>query len=271
MRSNGDKGGTFRSQPILAVGDSFTFGDEVHDDETWPAILEQLLRQRVINGGVFGYGTDQAFLRLRNLLPIYEPRSVVFSFIPGDLSRCEHAMTLGVRKPYFSARNGSLQLVKPPIRQPSPNPGVKSTIGHSFLVHKIMMRLSPNWWLSGGMRFNEDHTGESGANITCMIFREMNELAKVLEGRIYILVQSTRRQYPPEVHAQVDRALSCVDHNLITVLDLRDDLERIRGADPERHASYFRVHMTYKGNYFVAEKLAEVIRNTGGDAPGELP
>ena len=43
----------------MAVGDSFTFGDEVNDGQTWPAQLQQLTGRRVINGGVSGYGFDQ--------------------------------------------------------------------------------------------------------------------------------------------------------------------------------------------------------------------
>ena len=48
---------------VLVVGDSFTFGDNVSDNETWPACLERKLGQGVDNGGVFGYGTAQALRR----------------------------------------------------------------------------------------------------------------------------------------------------------------------------------------------------------------
>ena len=50
---------------VLALGDSFTFGLGVKDDETWPARLEQRLveagleRVRVINAGTISYGTFQ--------------------------------------------------------------------------------------------------------------------------------------------------------------------------------------------------------------------
>ena len=44
--------------PILAVGDSFTFGAEVNDGQTWPAQLKLLTGRRVLNGGVSGYGFD---------------------------------------------------------------------------------------------------------------------------------------------------------------------------------------------------------------------
>lgn len=51
---------------ILAVGDSFTFGHGVQDDEAYPAVAERLLRAhghdvQVLNAGVPGYNTDQAY------------------------------------------------------------------------------------------------------------------------------------------------------------------------------------------------------------------
>jgi hypothetical protein len=73
---------------ILAVGDSFVFGDQVSDDETWPAILERRVNRRVINGGVSGYGTAQAALRAEHLLKA-EPYSLVILsiLVANDLVR----------------------------------------------------------------------------------------------------------------------------------------------------------------------------------------
>ena len=67
---------------ILILGDSFTFGDEVSDNETWPAVLEKIANKKVVNGGVFGYGIDQSFLRMKVLVAKYNPDIVIFSFIP---------------------------------------------------------------------------------------------------------------------------------------------------------------------------------------------
>lgn len=51
---------------FLCFGDSYTFGAEVADGETWPAQLEAArARLEAINFGVGGYGTDQALLRFR--------------------------------------------------------------------------------------------------------------------------------------------------------------------------------------------------------------
>jgi hypothetical protein len=51
---------------VLAVGDSFTFGHGVQMRESYPKVLQRMLRARgrsvrVINAGVPGYGMDQTF------------------------------------------------------------------------------------------------------------------------------------------------------------------------------------------------------------------
>ena len=55
--------GVFR---VAVVGDSFTFGTGVDDDETWEAVLASGLVARgapveILNAGVPGYGFDQVF------------------------------------------------------------------------------------------------------------------------------------------------------------------------------------------------------------------
>lgn len=53
--------------PILAVGDSFTSGENVGDLDSWPAQLQRLTGHTVLNGGVSGYGLDQIVLRTERL------------------------------------------------------------------------------------------------------------------------------------------------------------------------------------------------------------
>ena len=40
---------------ILAVGDSFTFGDQVSDEDTWPSYLEKYSKSKVINHRIACY------------------------------------------------------------------------------------------------------------------------------------------------------------------------------------------------------------------------
>jgi hypothetical protein len=63
----------FRSETaeIVVVGDSYTNGDEVNDDDTYAAHLADILRVSVANQGVSGYGPTQAFLNLKKTLGLY--------------------------------------------------------------------------------------------------------------------------------------------------------------------------------------------------------
>lgn len=74
-----------RSPQVLCIGDSFTHGDEVKAEDSWPAQLEQLLGAPVVNLGVGGYGTDQAILRWRE--SAITARIVLLGLIEGDLER----------------------------------------------------------------------------------------------------------------------------------------------------------------------------------------
>ena len=50
---------------LKAFGDSFTFGSDVGQAQTWSVILEAHTGWHCLNYGVPGYGTDQAFLKYR--------------------------------------------------------------------------------------------------------------------------------------------------------------------------------------------------------------
>ena len=63
FRAN-DNNLTFNNnRKILTVGDSYTFGDQVSNNETWASCLEKNAKIQVDNAGVSGYGTSQAVRR----------------------------------------------------------------------------------------------------------------------------------------------------------------------------------------------------------------
>jgi hypothetical protein len=73
---------------ISAYGDSFTFGDEVENNETYPFFLSQLSQSNVINYGVPAYGTDQALKKLeQNLKKGKRTDVVVLEFIQDSVRR----------------------------------------------------------------------------------------------------------------------------------------------------------------------------------------
>jgi hypothetical protein len=75
---------------VMFLGDSFTFGAGVNDDQTFPFVLatEHWTDVRVINAGVGGWGLTQFHLRLTDALAQRPFPTVVFVvIIPHDLRR----------------------------------------------------------------------------------------------------------------------------------------------------------------------------------------
>ena len=136
-----------RSQ-VLALGDSFTFGDGVADADTWPAYLERLLDQRlparryqVLNAGASSYGLDQAILRAEDLIPRYRPELVILSFIEDDIERCREVVRHGQPKPYFVLTRGQLDRQNVPVPLPAANSDTREyLLRHSVLAGALAQR-----------------------------------------------------------------------------------------------------------------------------------
>ena len=149
VRSNG-RDDTPSGRPILAVGDSFTFGDEVGDSDTWPAQLEARVGRPVVNGGVFGYGLDQIVLRAERLLEDVDADTVVLGLIFDDVIRTEYAYRYAW-KPWFEVVNDALVLRGTPVPEPGegfvPESALRRAFQWSFVVDRVFRRLDPEGWL----------------------------------------------------------------------------------------------------------------------------
>ena len=129
---------------ILAVGDSYTEGYAVADDETWPAHLERLSGRRVLAAGVRDYGLDQMVLKAERLVPVLRPGTVVLAFIASDIDRAGRASRNMRYKPYFAVSGDGLELRNVPVPTapvPGPDMPIRRVLGHSYLLHFVMSRL----------------------------------------------------------------------------------------------------------------------------------
>jgi lysophospholipase L1-like esterase len=107
-----------KKKRILILGDSFTFGDEVSDNETYSYFLQQMMpNTEIINGGVSGYGFDQMLIFLREELVKYKPDIVILGFIENDMERCLLQFR-DYAKPKFIIANGKLELRGVPVPRP---------------------------------------------------------------------------------------------------------------------------------------------------------
>ncbi|MGI9436707.1 MAG: hypothetical protein ACR2Q4_18075 [Geminicoccaceae bacterium] len=73
---------------IATFGDSFTFGDEVNDDQTWQYYLSQMTGLHVGNYGVGGYGLDQMLLKYEEVSWLgREPSTIILMVYEHDINR----------------------------------------------------------------------------------------------------------------------------------------------------------------------------------------
>lgn len=90
---------------IVFLGDSFTFGSGVEEDQTFAALLEaRLTDTRCFNLGIGGFGVDQMWQTLVHYGRALEPDLVILAFIRNDLDRSLKAYRLApgwIEKPTY--------------------------------------------------------------------------------------------------------------------------------------------------------------------------
>lgn len=157
---------------ILVLGDSFTFGEDVSDDETYSHALAELLPGvEVLNMGVHGYGHDQMLVYLREEGVKYQPDAVVLGFISDDMERNLLAFR-DYAKPRFALRDGRLVLTRTPV--PTPEEMIAAEPWRSKFVDLFTMLRSR--WRSAA-RETEERT------LTLALLDAMDETARSIGAR----------------------------------------------------------------------------------------
>jgi hypothetical protein len=105
-------------QRIVVLGDSFTFGEEVSDDETYSHHLQTSLPGiEILNLGVQGYGHDQMLMYLKEEGVKYHPDVVVLGFAYLDIYRNIESF-FAYAKPRFELASDGLKLTDVPVPTP---------------------------------------------------------------------------------------------------------------------------------------------------------
>ena len=248
--------------PILAVGDSFPFGAEVNDPDTWPALLQGLTGRRVINAGVSGYGFDQIVLRAEALAPVYRPEAIVVAFIADDIRRTEMRRLWSADKPYFDIDGGVPVLRGVPV-PPRADPKTtltfwQRTLGYSLLFDFILRRLDLlHDWFGDHIRVHPPGTGE---RIACHLTERLAELQRSSGARVLVVAEYDPVVWDDPAFAATQRKmtgalLACAQQQGLATLDSYEAMAAI--SRPRQ--LYVLWHMSHDGNALIARLVAAAL------------
>jgi hypothetical protein len=254
---------------ILAVGDSFTAGSGVVDADTWPAQLERAISTPVVNAGAGGYSVAQMLLRAENLAPILHPRVIIVGILSQDIPRDAYDIFGGGYKPWFKNENGKTVLQGVPV--PEAAAQVKyfdwshAILGHSYLVHKLMIQLGrQQWWLADHMRHHQAQTLDEAVAASCALMDRLARFGRDSDARIIVVFFWGVGEVMIDPPAPfVTPVLDCARQAHLAVLDLYGVLRKIGLEDPARFKTLWvdesgvPGHPSAEGNAITARELKE--------------
>lgn len=263
-REHGDGRPPHAAHPlILAVGDSFAFGDGVSDTETWPAVLETARGERVVNAGMIGFGLDQAVLRAEQLVGIYRPDTIVVGFIPHDILRCEMSYWSGFSKPYFEIdAAGALRLHPAEVPQPSLGSALKRLLARSMTLD-LLFPAQLHWQ---GPRERQAH--RRGREVACLLMPRLADLARRHDTRMVVVAYPQEPVSQPDDVATKDIVLACAAAAGLPALDLFPAFEAVPLPARER---LFDRHYTPEGYALVGREIAGFLATDSATATGDAP
>jgi lysophospholipase L1-like esterase len=179
--------GKFR---ILVLGDSFTEGVQVGEDDLFTARLERRNPQlEVLNAGVAGYGTVQEYLYLAHAGLQHNPDLVLVMVFENDLTdNCLSVYPGFGTRPYAGRTDGSLRIVSEPdpagfAKYALPVPFASTLNRHSLFFYFVngqyqKLRATHMRGLQGADRKRANQCGPYD-----VMFGVLDEMARLLSAR----------------------------------------------------------------------------------------
>ncbi len=237
---------------VLAIGDSFTFGDQVSDNETWPACLERKLGLKVDNAGVSAYGAAQSLLRGELLLKKKGYQTIIFSIFPGDgFERDRRAYLWGRAKPAVINTDQGLAWADVPdpyrsgtVLNPSNISGFIWLYNRSVLAAWVMKKVLSMNLTGADLTF--DHP--AAASRSDIIRFALERFSKLSPSKKVVLLQYNATLGGTSVRREVADLAKSLG---LAVVDTRDAFV---GLDKQK---IWKSHHTAYGNQVVCEFLYE--------------
>ncbi|MBL8198295.1 MAG: hypothetical protein JNJ67_05115 [Chromatiales bacterium] len=156
---------TSGSERIAVLGDSFTFGLGVNDDETFVQLLNAGgSGATYLNTGIAGYSTDQQLLYLKDRLATWQvDQLVLVVYLANDLldNRLRFPLQAEMGKPLFLTGPAGLQLINVPVpTAPKPPEERARTLGTEVLGRELPDTWRNQWQITRSLGLAESADAE---------------------------------------------------------------------------------------------------------------
>jgi len=223
---------------IVALGDSLTFGWGVEADERFTSRLEEQLGADVLNLGVSGYGTDQELLLWEHDGRALRPRVVLLTVCANDLAEIARPSAYGRYKPWFSLRDGALQLGGTPVP------------GSPLAEWSHLARSVRAWSIKRSTPALEAGERPGAEALQCALVARLAAEVQADGARLLVVIDAA------------DAPAPCLQSSSAwTVVDVRPALEAAERSGPVRFAT--DPHWTAHGHQAVAEAIAASLEESG--------
>lgn len=115
-----------KTPPTISLfGDSYAFGRQVNDDQTWSHLVSKKIGKNILNFGVGNYGLDQALLRMERELPKRKSKLSIILVVPETICRVqaswkhysEYGNTFAFKPRFVLDEKGALLLKPSPVNE----------------------------------------------------------------------------------------------------------------------------------------------------------
>lgn len=250
----------------MVLGDSFSAGYGVADDQTFAARLENLLPgTEILNLAVPGYGVDQAILRWEVLGRPYEPDFIILGIFMPDFHRNVGEWRFSAPKPRFRVVDGALQLSNTPL------PAIEDVSGNEQRIRAKLAPLlnAPRVWVAAnyaaqrlagrmrGWREPDETFDEKSRVLELLIARLAADCRERNIDLLVVTILTDYAAYPDEERILAVIADAAAEAS-VPVLGLGRDLGAQEGEgevfDPETQ------HWSPYGHKLAAAQIAEFLR-----------
>jgi lysophospholipase L1-like esterase len=244
---------------ILFLGDSYTFGYNVGNDECYPGVVQKrfLPEAEIINYGVPGYGTDQQILLYEKYGAEFSPDIVVLGFFTPDLFRNDMTF-FNYFKPVFTLEDG--KLVPPEGTIPSPTDTLRL-----YASGEKRIRGSGSYVLNHLLRqvedIRRDRVNENTREwpVTERILERFNEQVRQNGATPFLLIMPNREILSKEESASTGTGRLLIGLAKRLNMPYLDLIPALREKAKVTEEPLYAGHWTVKGHEAAAEALYQTL------------